>query len=558
MSQLGLSTPGGRGALRFLLTATLTACSGTASDTNDSGLRDGGAPTDMNASDDASPAPAPGTWQLPEDHYVPAKMAMTLVHPRAADAAPWAYGRHAHPGVRWEIPIVVQGGAWPFRYEIVDDGGAAGLEIGGELDRVAVDGFVVHRVTEAYGVLSWDAPVAGDYDIELRVTDQEGSTLAVDVPLTVGAEGWLFVDAEAGDDDGDGSLEAPFASVERIHEGGDAFAEHRVYVRGVVPMDGNRDNGNLRIATDTPAPAVWVGFPGSDAVLEAYEGKIVLDRPDFYLANLEHRHREDFFQADGTYLHMITAWSSTDRLTLHDVHFSRFQGDGDNVGLGNSTIIMLTDGGDAGRHHVAVVNNRLSGDNGLLTSAYQLRYSVFEKNRAVGADFQVADGSVWAVVYIKGGNNEYVTLRANELWENNTWTNGRSALGILQARNVELAYNTIHTPYDSGRTGALQLWTNSPQAGYSWTEDTPVWLYRNSLRRQVAYEGDRLANMPDGTVVTERNVLEEGTWPSSDRIVGVDNLDEDTFFDEEMRLTGAARATHLGRYGAEIAVPMSE
>ena len=53
-------------------------------------------------------------------------------------------------------------------------------------------------------------------------------------------------------------------------------------------------------------------------------------------------------------------------------------------------------------------------------------------------------------------------------------------------------------------------------------------------------------------------ILEEGSWPTSDRIVDVDNLDGDTFFDEDMRLTGAARDERLGRYGAEIAVPLEE
>jgi len=180
---------------------------------------------------------------------------------------------------------------------------------------------------------------------------------------------------------------------------------------------------------------------------------------------------------------------------------------------------------------------------------------VFEKNRAVGADFVVADGSVWAQIYIKAGNNEHVTLRANEFWDNNVWTNGHSGLGVLQARNIELAYNVIHAPWDSGRHGALKLWTNSAQSSYSWTADTPVWIYRNSLRRRVHYEGDALANMPDGTVITQRNVLDGGAWPTSPRIVDEENLDEGTYLDDQMKLTGTARDDYLGRYGAEIAVP---
>lgn len=543
-----------------------SGCSETPADANpapdaDVALEDVFEPIDAAGEDVGSapeaeerPEPGPGSWRLPEGYYVPAKMEMTLVHPRP-EAAEWAYSKNAHPGVRWEIPIVVQGGAWPFQYAIVDDGGAEGLQIGGELMREDVEGFIVHRVSPEYGVLWWDDPQEGDYDITLRVSDQDGSTLDIEVSLRVGEDGWLFVDGSSGSPEGDGSLEAPFASVDQIHALGEAAAGHRVYVGGVVPMDGNRENGNLRIAEDTPTPAVWVGWPGREGVLEAYEGKIVLDRPDFYMANLEHRHHEDYFPMEDSYLHMITVWYDTDRYTVHDVEFTRFQGVGSNVNLGNSSIMMLTKN-DHGRKHVAVVNNTLSGPNGILTSSYQLRHAVFEKNRAVDAVFTVADGSVWSIIYIKSGNNEFVTLRANAFVENNEWPNRKSALGVLRARNIELAYNLIDTPYDSGRTGALTLWTNSALSDYGWTTETPVWIYRNSLRQRISYEGDPVVNLPDGTVITEHNILDQGSWPTSSKIVDIENLDEAAYLDESMRLTGEHRDARLGRWGAEIAVPV--
>jgi hypothetical protein len=71
----------------------------------------------------------------------------------------------------------------------------------------------------------------------------------------------------------------------------------------------------------------------------------------------------------------------------------------------------------------------------------------------------------------------------------------------------------------------------------------------------VSWEGNALADMPDETVITEQNILDIGAWPMSPRIVSVENLDQDTYFDEQMRLTGTARETYLGRCGAEIAVP---
>lgn len=510
---------------------------------------------DTNQDDPNQTNPDPGDWRLPEGYFMPAKMDMTLVHPRDSESSSWAYAKNAHPGVAWEIPIVVQGGAWPFQYAVVDNGGADGLAIGSELHRREEDRFLIHEVTEDYGVLRWDDPVEGTYEILVQVHDQDGSSLDVPITLTVGTEGWIFVDPSTGDDSNDGAINAPFASLGRIHSGeGAPFGGHRVYVIGAVPMDGNRPNGNLRI-DEGEAPAVWVGFPDSDAVLEAYEGKLVVNSPDFYLANLEHRHHEDFYQDDGTFLHMLTVWQNTHRYTVHDVTFSRFQGVPVNTGLGNSSIMMFTNP-DNPRYHVAVVNNTLTGPSGFLTSTYYLHYAVFEKNRAVDAHIATAEASVWAVIYIKGGDNQHITLRANRFVGDNRWEQGNGALGILQARNVEIAYNVIETPWNSGRRGAMVLWTNSSQSSYTWTEDTPVWVYRNSLRHRLHWEGNNLDNMPDGNVHIERNILEDGAWPESPLIAADENSGEDKYFDGSMSLTGDSRSEHLGRRGAQIAVPL--
>jgi hypothetical protein len=416
-------------------------------------------------------------------------------------------------------------------------------------------------VTDDYGVLSWSDPQAGQFEIAVRVTDQDGEQLEVPISLTVGTEGWVFVDAASGDDGNAGTADAPFATVAPLFGDPSPYAQSRVYLAGLVPMEGNQDNGNLRIASAPAsgpdlAPRVWVGLPGGNAILEAYEGHIVLDGPDFYLANLEHRHREDFVQDDGSPVHMFTVWDSASRFTTHDVTWSRFQGVPVNSGLGNSSVMMFTRGSQP-LEHVAVVGCTMTGASGILSSTYTLRHSVFEKNRGVDANFELSDGSVWALIYIKG-DNEYVTLRANEFWDGNAWAGPPSALGLQEARNVEVAYNTIEMPTESGRSGTLKLWTNSPVSSYSWTEATPVWIYRNSLRRHVSFEGDPLANMPDGTVHVERNVLDSGLMPESPLIVNSENLDGAAWFDAQMKLAPEHREPHLGRVGAEIAAPADQ
>lgn len=496
----------------------------------------------------------PDAWRLPEGYFTPSRMEMVISHPRP-NTPDWAYSRNAYPGLAWETPIVVQGGAWPFKYELVSNGGAQGLKIGEVLDRQEVDGFTIHSRSEDYGILSWDDPQPGNYEVEVRVTDQELATTSITFNLQVGTQGWVFVDAEQGDDStADGSIDKPFKTLEAMHRDdaeSDHFARHRLYLAGVVPMDGNRPNGNLRIVPDG-TPTVWVGWPGRQAVLEAYEGKFVLSAQDFYMANLEHRHREDYFPDDGSFLHMFTIYTGSGRFTMHDVDITRFQGKGVNTALGNSCVMMFTKGDNP---HMNVVNNRISGPSGVFTSTYSLFESVFENNIWSDAIFDIADGSAHAVIYVKGGVNEKVTVRGNVMGGSNDWTTYLAGIGLLQARNIEVAHNIVDHNATGGRTGAFRLWTNSPQATFEWTEDTPVWIDRNSVRHRMAWEGNALANMPDGTVRIEGNVISPGNVPSSPRTTSNNNLVLEESLDEQMQLLEPFRSEHFGQRGAIIAVP---
>lgn len=81
-------------------------------------------------------------WKLPDGNFILAKMPMHIVYPRA-DSETGAFVRHkfAHPNLRYEIPIGVQGGAWPFKYELLQAPNGATI---GEV-----------YVNENYGSIAW-------------------------------------------------------------------------------------------------------------------------------------------------------------------------------------------------------------------------------------------------------------------------------------------------------------------------------------------------------------------------------------------------------------------
>lgn len=55
---------------------------------------------------------ADDSWKLPEGYYVPARFPMYVVHPRNGEVADRAYSKNAHPGVRWETPIIKRRFHW--------------------------------------------------------------------------------------------------------------------------------------------------------------------------------------------------------------------------------------------------------------------------------------------------------------------------------------------------------------------------------------------------------------------------------------------------------------
>jgi len=116
--------------------AMVDACSACTADA--SGLDAGRDASPLDAGDldgarDASmpdAGPPVGEWTIPMGQRVGQKLALYPLYPRPdAETSPDAYHRRAHTQIRYRVVIGVQGGEWPFRYELVDaPAGAAFLQ----------------------------------------------------------------------------------------------------------------------------------------------------------------------------------------------------------------------------------------------------------------------------------------------------------------------------------------------------------------------------------------------------------------------------------------------
>lgn len=221
-------------------------------------------------------------WILPEGHYVRAKMPMHLVHPRPdTETNAWARHRKAYPGLEYRIPIAVQGGAYPFYFEIIE--APEGMSIG----QTVWD--------NDYGVLSWtpsDSLNGEAFPVRIRVYGQEHGR---EVPSTVGptmveanfvvrvtdsTEDFIFVDENV-ETSGDASIGAPLKTLIEVLGDGDSkivtYPGRAVYLRNgtydTLTDDWHKNKGYAH-ANNTRTPVVFLGYPDEAAAISFTNGTI--------------------------------------------------------------------------------------------------------------------------------------------------------------------------------------------------------------------------------------------------------------------------------------------
>lgn len=148
-------------------------------------------------------APVYRSYQLAAGHFEGHRTA-TLIYPRP-DAETPITARHRvnYTGQNYRIPVIVDGGAWPFYYELLT--APEGMTIGNQL----TDHGTELVADSNYGIINYSNSVAGTHDISVRVTDQLGAIVTVSWQLVVGTTDWIFLDPAAGVN-GSGTLVSPF------------------------------------------------------------------------------------------------------------------------------------------------------------------------------------------------------------------------------------------------------------------------------------------------------------------------------------------------------------
>jgi hypothetical protein len=409
-------------------------------------------------------------WQLAPGHFEPAKLPLAIIAPEAGIGDESRYSK-AYPGIEYRVPIVVLGGAWPFRYELVT--APSGMSIG-----------QTHGSND-YGIVSWPSPAAGDHPVSVKVTDQEGATSTVDFGIAVTESGFLFVDAVNGSDSNPGTLAAPMKTMAGwfgTDKYDDTHAGAFVYYRtGTYRTDAAPIEDGIRIAlTGKTKPVVHLAYPGEKPVFDVRNAHIALygGNSDLYFQGLTWDHVFDNNAYKG-----VAIESNTPRVIVFENVFLKAT---DEAPIGSNGTMLFAANGEEFGEHWAIVNNEFADlTNGGAFEVYSVSDSVFEGNtlahNAGGGLYLKNAGVRWTV-----RNNRGSADNSNFLFRSDAYN------GLTAVHDVEVCWNN----YASSGTG----W----ELGYEAKDYGTHWVYRNTW--QVGHH--RILNATAGSVLLTRDVVQ--------------------------------------------------
>lgn len=484
---------------------------------------------------------ASGFEKLAEGHWIPAKMPMVIIAPRPdSETNSWARHRKQYPGLLYEFPVGVQGGAYPFFFEV---DGPAGMTISSDWNDMTT-----------YGILLWDNAIPGTHPITLTVTDHDDNVEQVSWNLVVTTDGHVFVDPNV-ETSGDGSIGSPiklFSEVMGATRGANTHSGKTMYLRGGTHVVlGPEPGGNLQLEQSNK-PHVWLGYPGEAVTLDAAAAVTLIGSGvhDLFVGGVGMANsRAD---VGNSRFFFATQSNVGHRFTFYNIDFTnaiRGTSGNDNP----ACVTAFNPGTLRGYWQIRGCTN--DDYTAPICDLYSVSYAVIEGNVA-GSKKGTSNQSPSQNIFLKS-DIQYTSVRRNIDTEGNNYEhgailsfNGGTANGYDM---VEVCYNTVRTTNLSGSTRALSwAYASATQAN-----DNPRhFFYRNTCIGKAQGLGTRTY-----TLTFENNILIHAETPflqsSTDTatIIGQNNLYgrvADGILDGSYKLQNSFIEGYFGTHGAEI------
>jgi hypothetical protein len=475
-------------------------------------------------------------FPLPQKNFVPAKMPMHLVYPRP-DSETQAHARHrwAHPDFRYEIPIGVQGGAWPFKYEVVQ--GPNGASVG------------AYYGDANYGIVTWTPTESnGTESFTIRVTDQELNTLEISWSVTVDSDQFVFIqDGYSGPKVG--TISQPLESFADWYK---ADLSDATYKNKIVVFRGGKysaygsvaSNGNVKFDSTAKTPSL-IGFPDETPIIDCSLAKFFysINFDDIFVAGIRFENgRQDVANA-----HFFWITAASDRVTFWNNYFYNL-GPG-TTGIDNTSTVFISDTGTLKDNFLykgnTVENIHNSGYNGSYVEAYTTSHVLFEENIAKNSDSNAG--------FFPKATVAYVTVRANQAYENVSGSQlgvGYDWTGGYVPHDTEICWNrVVIKPGNSSQL--LMMWAHGE--GFS-GQTYNSFIYRNTFvngSSWVRFPGKELFET-DGNVVVS-DLLNRWELDSMKSVIpNLTGAESAGITDSSGLLKGHYRSLYLGIRGHEL------
>lgn len=482
------------------------------------------------------PLPTVAGFPLPEANFVNAKMPMHVVHPRPQGETQ-AHARHkwAHSGMEYTIPVGVQGGAWPFVYQILE--APAGATIG------------QYYSDADYGVVRWSPPASGSFKFKVRIIDQDQNTITATWNVTVDDSQFVFIqDGYAGTQSG--TITEPLESIADWYQGDvndNTYHNKIIVLRGgnyTLTGDAANADGNCRLEAATKTPSI-IGYPSETPIVDCASSKLVngssgLD--DIFIAGIRWENsRQDVLNA-----HFHWALGVVNRPVWWDNYF--FNAGPGTAGTDNTCAVFVSEKGThkfnilySGNVHDGFSN---AAGNGSYCDFYSSSYILVEGNEAKNS---TTNNGFWMKA-----TSTFVTVRNNKAVEN--VNGGQIAIGysgtsvITPPHSHEVCWNQIAIQDNASPL----LWAVSiNQMGATYNS----FIYRNTFvggTTTIRFVGAENYKT-DGNVVVSNNLAGWDTSIMDTVDANVTGSESAGITDANGVLIGAFRTSHLGTAGHEIA-----
>jgi hypothetical protein len=409
---------------------------------------------------EASPPPSGGSWQLASGYFAPAVMPLTLVRPAAAANVVGFYcaDYYGYVGRQAEVRITLQGGAWPYIFEIVS------APTGATISNDPTD-------KENYGVLKFTPGANGSSSISINVTDQAGTSLNIAWTFTTSTDWAVFISPTGNNTTGTGTKANPWQTIDHafnVVTGGKAL----------ILEDGTYTVTNTGKSTGNAWINSILGW-GNGAIIDLVSNTsttpgqlFYINSNNFIVQRITIRNPQNLVNNPR----LFSSQSSTNDCHMDDVTIEV----NGRSGTANDDNVSCWFFGGSNQQRISQTRCNFSGFVGLsngwsAVDFYGTRYATIEANTF--ADQVTANNSGAGMLWVKGTANRDIDVRNNEFTDVFAGSLIEAYQGNDSANdvtgNVDISYNLIR-----GNGGSTGIWVGrSDNVG----SRLPVWSRRNTL-----------------------------------------------------------------------------